>query len=80
VLGTAIQNLGAPFKTGKLRSTTKGRVNAELLEAILKIRDHEKTRLTYRELKDALQYAQIYVASEEQLRLFVHRAKKQKWL
>ena len=80
VLGTAIQNIGAPFKTGNLNPTTKGQINAKLLETIRKSREHQKTRLTYRELKDVLQYAQIYVPSEEQLRLFVHRAKRKKWL
>jgi len=80
VLGTAIQNLGAPLKTGKLTPTTKGRINAELLEAISEIRGHERVRLTYRELKDTLQYAQIHVPSEEHLRIFVHRAKRKQWL
>jgi len=78
VMGTTLQEIGAIFR-GNSRPATKGRVNTELLDIIRKIREHEKNKLTYRELKDALEYVLIY-QDEDALKLFVHRAKKRKWL
>jgi hypothetical protein len=76
VLGTALETVGNTLRTGDLTPTTKGRANIELVDMIRIIRKHEKNKLTYRDLKAALEYVLIPVADEESLRVFVHRYKK----
>jgi hypothetical protein len=76
VLGTALETIGNTLRTGELTPTTKGRVNIELVDMILTIRKHETSRLTYRELKDALEYVLFPIPDEDWLRVFVHRSRK----
>jgi hypothetical protein len=55
-------------------------VNVELTELIKILRKHQKARLTYRELYEALKYAGVHVADEETLRVFEWRARKRGWI
>jgi hypothetical protein len=78
-VGTTLEVAGKMLKTGKAPDI-KGKVNVELLKLIKLLRKHEKIKLTYRELRDALAYAGVHVADEGALRTFVSRAKKKGWL
>ncbi len=79
VIGTAMQEIGAQLR-GDSTPNTKGRVNQGLIDVIRIVSQHEIKKLTYRELKDALEYVLIHVSDENALRLFVYRAKKRGWL
>jgi len=78
-VGTTLEVLGTTLKSGK-PPNLKGKVNVELLQLIRILRQHEKVRLTYRELRDALAYAGVHVADEDALRIFEWRARKKGWL
>jgi len=78
-VGTTLEVMGKAFKTGK-SSDLKGKVNVELLQLIKLLRKHEKVRLTYRELREAMSYAGVHVEDENALRQFIFRAKKKGWL
>jgi len=80
VFGTALSNVGSLLRTGDPTPTTKGRANPELIDLIREIRKHEQKRLSYRELKEAINYAGLHCPDEESLRLFVYRAQKRGWL
>jgi hypothetical protein len=80
IVGTAFQTYADILRTGDLELSTKGRVNVELLDLVQKVRECETKKLSYRELRDALDYVFVFTPNEERLRLFVHRAKKKKWL
>ena len=78
-VGKTLEVMGKTFRTGKAPDM-KGKVNVELLDLIKKLRKHEKVRLTYRELREAIAYAGVYVEDEDALRQFIFRAKKKGWL
>jgi hypothetical protein len=78
-VGTTLEVMGKTFKSGK-SPKLKGKVNVELLQLIKTLRKHEKVRLTYRELRDAIAYAGVNVEDEDALRQFIFRAKKKAWL
>ena len=80
VFGTALANVGKVYRTGDPAPITKGRASPELTDVVKAIRKHEKRRLSYRELKDAIEYTGIHCSDENSLRLFVHRARKRGWL
>jgi hypothetical protein len=77
--GTTLEFLGKTFKTGK-PPDLKGKINVELIELIKVLRQHQTSKLTYRELRDALQHAGLHVPDEETLRVFEWRAKKKGWI
>lgn len=77
--GKTLEVMGKAFRTGKAPDV-KGKVNVELLNLIKVLRKHEKVRLTYRELREALAYAGVHVADEGALRTSIFRAKKKGWL
>jgi hypothetical protein len=54
-VGTTLEVLGKILKSGKAPEM-KGKVNVELLQLIKMLRKHEKVKLTYRELREALAY------------------------
>ncbi len=76
-VGKTLEVMGKMF-TGKT-TDMKGKVNVELSKLIKLLRKHEKVRLTYRELRDAIAYAGVHV-DENALRQFVSRAKKKGWV
>jgi hypothetical protein len=78
-VGKTLEVMGKAFKTGKAPDM-KGKVNVELLKLIKVLRKHEKVKLTYRELHEALTYAGVHVADQDALRTFIFRAKKKGWL
>jgi hypothetical protein len=78
-VGKTLEVMGKTFRTGKAPDM-KGKVNVELLDLIKKLRKHEKVRLTYRELREAIAYAGVHVEDEDALRQFIFRAKKKGWL
>jgi hypothetical protein len=78
-LGTTLETLAKILKTGKAPKL-KGKVNVELVELIKVLREHAQTKLSYRELQEALEYAGVYVGDEESLRLFEWRARKKGWI
>jgi hypothetical protein len=77
-LGTVLEILGQGLKGKSPR--LKGKINLELIELIKIIRTHQKERLTYRELRAALEYAGVHPPDEEALRLFEWRAHKKGWI
>jgi hypothetical protein len=77
-VGKTLEVMGKTFRTGKAPDM-KGKVNVELLNLIKVLRKHEKVKLTYRELKEAIAYAGVHV-DEDALRQFIFRAKKKGWL
>jgi hypothetical protein len=77
-VGKTLEVMGKTFRTGKAPDM-KGKVNVELLKLIKVLRKHEKVKLTYRELKEAIAYAGVHI-EEEALRQFIFRAKKKGWL
>jgi hypothetical protein len=78
-VGTTLEVMGKSFKTGK-PPDMKGKINIELLKLIKTLRKHEKVKLTYRELREAIAHAGIHVEDEDALRQFIFRAKKKGWL
>jgi hypothetical protein len=78
-LGTTLEILGKGIKTGK-GPHLKGKINIELIEMIKILRSHQKGKLTYRELREALEYAGVSPPDEETLRLFEWRARKKGWI
>jgi hypothetical protein len=52
-VGKTLELMGKVFRTGKAPDM-KGKVNVELLNLIKVLRKHEKVRLTYRELREAI--------------------------
>ena len=79
VIGKMLELWGKTLRTGKVPNI-KGRVNVELIELIKELRQHQKARLTYRELHQALEYAGVHVQDEETLRVFEFRARKKGWI
>jgi hypothetical protein len=71
--------MGKMLKTGKAPDM-KGTVNVELLKLYKILRKHEKVKLTYRELREAMAHAGVHVEDEDALRQFIFRAKKKGWL
>jgi hypothetical protein len=78
-VGTTLETMGKMLKTGKAPDL-KGTVNVELLKLYKILRKHEKVKLTYRELREAMAYAGVHVEDEDALRQFIFRAKKKGWL
>jgi hypothetical protein len=78
-IGTTIESVGHAIKTGK-GPKLKGKINRELAEMIKMIRSHQKERLTYRELRLALEHAGVSAPDEETLRGFEWRARKKGWI
>jgi hypothetical protein len=78
-VGTTLEAMGKMLKTGKAPDM-KGTVNVELLKLYKILRKHEKVKLTYRELRDAMAHAGVHVEDEDALRQFIFRAKKKGWL
>jgi hypothetical protein len=78
-VGMTLEALAKAMKTGK-PADLKGRVNVELIELIKALRQHQKAKLTYRELHEALEYAGMHVPDEESLRVFEWRARKKGWI
>ena len=79
LIGTALEDLGRTIRSGK-PPTRKGRVNVELVQLIKLLREHQTTKLTYRELQEALRYAGVSAPDEETLRVFEFRARKKGWI
>jgi hypothetical protein len=77
-LGKTLEILGKTLQTGK-PPDIKGRVNVELIELIKLLRKYQKVKLTYRELREALEYAGVHI-DEESLRVFEFRARKRGWI
>ena len=78
-VGKTLEVMGKAFRTGKAPDM-KGKVNVELLKLIKVLRKHEKVKLTYRELREAIAYAGVHMEDEDALRQFIFRAKKKGWL
>jgi hypothetical protein len=78
-VGKTLEGMGKALRTGKAPDM-KGKVNVKLLQLIKVLRKHEKVRLTYRELREAIAYAGVHVEDEDALRQFIFRAKKKGWL
>ncbi|HWO37074.1 MAG TPA: hypothetical protein VNO32_50505 [Candidatus Acidoferrum sp.] len=78
-VGKTLEVMGKALRTGKAPDV-KGKVNVELLKLIKVLRKHEKVKLTYRELREAIAYAGVHVEDEDALRQFIFRAKKKGWL
>jgi hypothetical protein len=55
----------------------KGKIDFELIDLIKLIREHETSRLTWSEVSDALAFAGRSRMDAENLRVFVHRVRKQ---
>jgi hypothetical protein len=78
-LGMTLEALAKILK-GEKPPEKKRKVNVELIELTKVVRKHAKSPLTYRELRDALEYAGVHVSDEEALRLLVWRARKKGWI
>jgi len=78
-VGKTLEVMGKMARTGKAPEM-KGKVNVELLNLIKTLRKHEKVKLTYRELREAIAYAGVHIEDEDALRQFIFRAKKKGWL
>jgi len=76
VLGTALVEIGKVCRTGDTTPITKGRGNPDLIDTIKAIRRHQRGKLSYRELKDAIDYTGLHCPQIDQLRLFEFRARK----
>jgi|GEM_PF-4656059 len=74
--GRTLEILGRSIKTNKKDVAMKGKANAELLELIKTIREHQIEKLNRKELIEALAVAGMHVPNEESLRLYEWRAKK----
>lgn len=74
-IGTVLRDLGRSLRN-ELVEPPKGRANAELLELLKLIRDHQIKKLKPGEFKQILQYAGVRVPEGDALRIFEWRAKK----
>jgi hypothetical protein len=75
-IGETLCQLGKGLQGDGVPDPGKGHLNLELIEAIKKVRMHQKKRLTGREMLGALKYAGIHVSNEETLRVFEWRSRK----
>ena len=74
-IGTVLRDLGRSLRN-ELVEPPKGRANAELLELLKLVRDHQIKKLKPGEFKQILQYAGVRVPEGDALRIFEWRAKK----